>query len=247
MSFIGRYAQELQAQGLDWRNYSSIPDNIEAQKTALQTTRLITTSAARKDQSQMFSRGKQLPGGQNVSVKNMLLLFQNTMNRQWSYIRHDVGALGVKNLNPTQFAVAMLVVIGLVSGETAVTELNRQVFGSEKPRPNEMTKDLATDVAKRVPFAGNVVGQVVYGETGVPLIDVTTLGVKSGVSLYLNQNKYGHPLSPGARDQQWVRLGQGGAELAGIPGSSNAGQYIENRVLQPAPQGKGPLKLKLRR
>ena len=244
MSFIGRYAQELQAQGLDWRNYSSIPDNIEAQKTALQTTRLITTSVARKDQSQMFSRGKQLPGGQNVSVKNMLLLFQNTMNRQWSYIRHDVGALGVKNLNPTQLAVAMLVVIGWVSGETAVTELNRYVFGSRKPRPDETVKDLATDVAKRVPFAGNVVGQVVYGETGIPVIDVTTAGGKSGVSLYLNQNKYGRPLSPGARDRQYVRLGQVAAELAGIPGSSNAGEYAANHVLQPMPPaGHGVLKL----
>lgn len=245
---IGAYMKALADKGVDPSTYATHPLDPEAQRMALVTSRKVVTSPLNKDLPQAISRGS-LTGG-NMSLAKAAFQFQNTMLRQAGYLKHDIYDLGVKNADPKQFAAAMAGFLAMLAAETGIVRLNRNLTGSkESQKPdNNFYEDAALELTKRVPFAGNVVSAVNYGETGLPLIDTAVQTAKKSGDIIKGTGDYGQPLSDLQikKDKIDVASGLLGG-LAGIPGASTAAQIVKNKILSdtiPVPKPRLPRLIK---
>jgi hypothetical protein len=228
---LGRYFQELENRGIDSKNYSGLPVDKEAQRMAVLISRQAVTSPLRKDIPQAISRGALT--GKQMSWARALFQFQNTMLRQYGFVRHDIWDLGLKKLNPSQFATATLAFLSMLAGETLIVETNRKLIGAASTNKEEesFAKGMATEALRRVPFAGNLVTAATYGDTGMPVVDTMVGGIRAGGKLVTQKGQFGQKLSQREAAKAKVDVAAFAGEVTGIPGASTAAQIYKNKIM----------------
>lgn len=233
---LGRYTQELEAKGLDWRNYDKIPIDKESQGYAIRISRQIVTSTTMKDLPSTISRSK------NPSYKRAIFAFQNTMLRQWSYINQELLQKGIMMRDPKQAALATLVIMSVVASETTMERSIRSILSSNSARKegDSLAKSLLVNSMRRVPLLGNVASALLYGQSGINLLDSTVKGLYSGGKLMFG--KAGKPLSAREAAAAKFEIGVTAASLAGVPGASTFGGFIKPFVVPESQAGKYPLR-----
>ena len=227
---LGRYFQELEAQGIDPKSYATLPVNKEAQRMALVISRQTVTSPLRKDTPQAISRGT-LTGG-NMSFTRAMFQFQNTVLKQFGYLRHDIYDLGLKKLDANQFIFGSLAFLAMIVGETSITEANKKLLGLRRQGKDKdsFAKEMFAEVLRRIPFAGNFAAAGMYGETGVPAVDTLTQATKAAHELATGKNEFGGRLTNKERKREEVKVLGAAGEAAGIPGAGTATQLMNRNI-----------------
>jgi len=220
---LGMYFKALKEKGLDPARYADMPVDKEAQARALVMARRAVASPLPKDVPMVLSRGSMV--GNNVSIGRALFQFQNIFLDQWSNIRHDFARAGIREVNPVKAArigAALAVMIGL---ETGIREASKEVikgltgYHPKKKEPPIEAKVLV-ETARRFPIMGQLTAAMMYGETGVPLID-SLLQVPREAYRAVTAKK------PKAQDKAAIRAIAGAAQVSGVPGASQIGELIE--------------------
>jgi len=226
---LGRYLQELNDAGKDWRNYPNIPIDTEAQRKALVISRMSVTSPLRKDLPQAVSRGTLT--GKNMSYTHALFQFQNTMLRQSSFLKHDIGDLGVKEGNIKQLTIMALAFVAMLAGESLIVEVNRKITGSKASakRKADLPMEMGTELSRRIPFIGNIVGMSKYGETGVPVVDTSIQALKSSYQAAMDKGEFGRNATPSGRRATRAKAFGAAGSLLGVPGAATGAQIYQNQ------------------
>ena len=227
---LGRYMQELEAKGLDPKQYATLPVDRDAQGAALNISRQTVTSPLRKDVPQAISRGTLT--GNNMSYARALFQFQNTVLRQMGYLKHDIYDLGLRKLNVHQFTFATLAFTAMLAGESAIVEANKKLFGLRRQGKDKdsFAEEMAAELLRRIPFAGNIAAAAIYGESGIPLADTAIQGTKSAYHAATGKNDFGGKMSSGQKKKETATaLGVAG-EVLGVPGASTATQIYKARL-----------------
>jgi len=233
---LGRYTQELEAKGLDWRNYDKIAIDKEAQGLSIRISKQIVTSTSLKDIPTTISRSK------NPSYKRAIFAFQNTMLRQWSYINQELVQKGILGRDPKQAALATLVMMSVIASETTMERAIRSTLSSNSARKDgdNLGKSLVVNTMKRVPVLSNVGTALFYGQTGINLVDSAVKGLYSAGKLMFG--KAGKPLSAKEAAAAKFEIGVTAASFAGVPGASTIGGFIKPFVVPESQKGKYPLR-----
>jgi len=233
---LGRYTQELEAKGLDWRNYDKIAIDKEAQGLSIRISKQIVTSTSLKDIPTTISRSK------NPSYKRAIFAFQNTMLRQWSYINQELVQKGILGRDPKQAALATLVMMSVIASETTMERAIRSLVSSNSARKDgdNLGKSLVVNTMRRVPYLSNVATALFYGQTGINLIDTSVKGLYSAGKLMFG--KSGKPLSAREAAAAKFETTVTAASLAGVPGASTIGGFIKPFVVPESQTGKSPLR-----
>jgi hypothetical protein len=227
---LGRYFQELEAQGIDHKGYATEPVNKEAQRMALVISRQTVTSPLRKDTPQAISRGT-LTGG-NMSFTRAMFQFQNTVLKQSGYLKHDIYDLGLKKLDVNQFTFASLAFLAMILGETSIGEANKKLLGLRRQGKDQdsFAKEAFAELLRRIPFAGNFAAAGMYGETGVPAVDTVTQAAKAAHELATGKNDFGGHLTNKERKKEQVKVAGAVGEALGIPGAGTATQLLNRDI-----------------
>ena len=166
-----RLMEEKTGSGFDYLNQ---PVDKKAQAEAMVLSRRAVASPSSKDVPLAISRGA-LTGG-NVSVARSLFQFSNIMLDQWSNIRHDFIGAGILEKNPQLAGAMILAITAVIVAEdlivTNIHDLENKILGYEPKKKESVAKSLSMEVLKRVPFANNVTSAILYGETGVPVLQL---------------------------------------------------------------------------
>jgi len=166
-----RLMEEKTGAGFDYLNQ---PVDKEAQAKAMVLSRRAVASPSSKDVPLAISRGA-LTGG-NISVARSLFQFSNIMLDQWSNIRHDFIGAGILEKNPQLAGAMLLAITAVIVAEdlivTNIHDLENKILGYEPKKKESVAKSLSMEVLKRVPFANNVTSAILYGETGVPVLQL---------------------------------------------------------------------------
>lgn len=231
---LGAYFQALAKKGIDPSRYTEIPLDEAAAREALIISRKGVTSPLLKDIPQSVSRGA-VTGG-NVSLGRAIFQFQNTMLRQWGFMKHDIFDLAIKNWKPGKAATAVLAFASMLAAETLIVETNKllieklshKLFDTPMARPTKQEreeenvpeylkfgKNMATELFRRVPFVGNVVAMSKYKELGIPVIDTMMDSMNTVYQGATAKSERGK--------ERAIAKGIGtAATLAGVPGASTA-------------------------
>jgi len=233
---LGRYTQELEAKGLDWRNYDKIPIDKESQGYAIRISRQVVTSTTMKDLPSSISRSK------NPSYKRAIFAFQNTMLRQWSYINQELLQKGIMMRDPKQAALATLVIMSVVASETTMERSIRSILSSNSARKegDSLVKNFVVNLMRRAPILGNVAAALFYGQSGINLLDSTVKGLYASGKLMFG--KAGKPLNAREAAAAKFEVGVTAASLAGVPGASTFGGFIKPFVVPEPQAGRYPLR-----
>ena len=210
---LGRYTQELEAKGLDWRNYDQVPIDKEAQGLAIRISRQVVTSPLPKDLPSIIARSK------NPSYIKAIFAFQNTMLRQWSYINQELVQKGIVAKDAKQGSMALLVMMSVLASETTLERASRSLTSSDtvKKPGDSFFKDLMVNTFRRVPGVGNLIAAAFYNETGINLIDTTVKGIHSAAKLMYSKN--GKPLTTRESVAAELQTAETIASLSGFPGA----------------------------
>lgn len=224
---LGMYLRALKEKGIDPATYTEIPIDKEAQARALVMARRAVASPLPKDVPMALSRGAIT--GQNISIGRAAFQFQNIFLDQWSNMRHDLFRAGIieslaKTGNPIR-ASRMLFALGImILAETGIREASKEVIKDitgYKPKKERSTgAKVGIEVARRFPGMGQITSQLLYGETGVPLLD-SALQVPKEIARAVTAK------SIKAGDKAKIRAIAGAAQLGGIPGASQIGEVLE--------------------
>lgn len=219
---LGSYFRSLREKGMDPSNYLDQPVDKEAQAKAMVLARRAVASPLPKDVPMVLSRGAGLGG--NVSLARSLMQFQNIFLDQWSNIRHDLARAGIVEKNPALAAKMFLALTAMVIAETGIRETVKAGIQSAtgyQPK-NEMPAEgkLFVEVARRFPFMGQILAGVLYGESGIPVLD-SALAVPKNVYRGIKAK------TPEGQQRAGIRAISGTAQLLGVPGASQAGEIIE--------------------
>ncbi len=254
-TFLGRYAKEMSAKGINPDDVLSAPVNKDAQSLALRRMHRAVASPLAKDLPQMTSRGA-LTGG-NVSVARTLNQFRNIFFDNYSNVRHDILRVGVKQMKDVinsfregemsqgvkhigdlsshqaaisaavlasiamETAIKMGIKKGITSGMSAITGTTaKPVKGQEE---KTFLSELQHHALNRIPFAGQIISAIRYGETGIPTIDAIVKPLHE-VGTYLASRK------PETKAKHLTRAVSGAATVTGIPGSSQALEALEPHI-----------------
>lgn len=216
------YLRLLHEKGLDAKNYDKIPVDKDAQAQALVLSRRAVASPLPKDVSASLARGA-LTGG-NISLGRTIFQFQNIFQDQWSNIRHDLARAGIREKNPKLAATAFVALIAMLLSEMGIREASRQAISGltgykPKKEPSEESR-IALEAARRIPFGGQISSQIMYGETGVPILD-SAVDVSKAIKQAATAKK------EATQVKALTRGIAGAAQLGGVPGASQVGEIIE--------------------
>ena len=118
------------------------------------------------------------------------------------------------------------------------------VTGNEIEGSDKYWKRLETDVLRRVPGMGQLMSEVLYGETGIPTLDVGTSAVKGGIEAVTGKKIQGYANakpSEKVQEQGAAKAVESAAELTGVPGVSQAAELVQD-TLKRKPAVKKPKK-----
>ncbi len=254
-TFMGRYAKEMSAKGINPDDVLSAAVDKDAQSLALRRMHRAVASPLAKDLPQMTSRGA-LTGG-NVSVARTLNQFRNIFFDNYSNVRHDILRVGVDKMKDVvnslrageiaqgarhvgdfssheaaiaaavlasiamETAIKMGIKKGITSGMSAITGTTpTPVKGQEE---KTFLGELQHHALNRIPFAGQIISAIKYGETGIPTIDAIVKPLHE-VGTYLASRK------PETKAKHLTRAVSGAATVTGIPGSSQALEAFEPQI-----------------
>lgn len=219
---LGIYQRLLAEKGVNPDLYDRLPVDEAARNEALIRARRAVASPLPKDIPQALSRGA-VTGG-NVSVGRTLFQFQNVFLDQWSAIRHDLMRAGIQSGNAKYAAGTVAALAAMVLIETGIKYGTSQVIqsatGYKPKKPESFEKKAVIEALRRFPFMGNLLSMAMYGESGVPAIDAVSQVVK-------NATTAGTAKTPKARERATIQAVSGAAQIAGVPGASQAGEIIE--------------------
>jgi hypothetical protein len=212
----------LSEKGLDAKNYDKLPVDKDAQAQALVLSRRAVASPLPKDVSASLSRGA-ITGG-NISLGRTIFQFQNIFQDQWSNIRHDLARAGIREKNPKLAATAFVALTAMLLSEMGIREASRQVISGVtgyKPKKEPSVEGrIALEAVRRIPFGGQLSSQILYGETGVPVID-SIVDTEKAIKTAATAKK------EATQQKGLIRAVSGAAQLGGVPGASQVGEIIE--------------------
>lgn len=233
---LGMYKKLMEEKGV--YNYLTAPFDEVAGGQARIMARRAVASPLYKDIPLALSRGG--------SLGKMFFQFQNTFLDQWSNIRYDLASAGVKQtayaakrgdlegaqapaLLAAKMALAVSAMILIESGiKFGVKQATLAATGNETEGSDEYFKKVGEDLAKRVPGMGQAMSMVLYGESGMPSVDVLTGIAKGGIRTAHDLNSDKATLE---QKQEAVRgLVTGTAEMAGVPGASQVGEVAHDVI-----------------
>jgi hypothetical protein len=227
---LAAYRSILMKKGV--KDYLNAPYDAEAGNLALTFARRAVASPLYKDIPLALSRGG--------SWGKMFFQFQNTFLDQWSNIRYDLASAGVKQstyaflaknfgTSASQAALASkvaLAVAAMIVAESGIKFGVKQGLNAATGNPveggDEYFKKLFEDAVKRIPGMGQAMNMTLYGESGMPSVDVA-VGVAKGA--IRTAKDLSSDTATEAQKLEAVRgLVTSAAELAGVPASSQVGE-----------------------
>ena len=234
---LGKYMQELHKQGLDYKLYQEHPIDTmsDAWNNAVLTSRKVVTSPLPKDVPQAISRGAVF--NNQMSLSKAFFQYQNTMLRQWGYMRHDILDLGLRNLDVGKAMAGTLALTAVVAGDTYLVRKNRELLRQLANAPEQTSdkdksfeQEMFNETFRRVPFAGNLLSMQ-YGDTGIPVESTIKDIFQPAIQTARDVNKYGRPLSEKERQANLAQFIGGVGQAAGIPGAGTAASYLRSKAL----------------
>lgn len=193
----------------------SKPDK-EAISYAQTMLRRTQSSALFKDVALTLSKGK-LSG--NLSFDKALLQFQSFLLNRWSLITHDLYKAGIKGENKKQaLNIAFWLIIATIA-ETLIRRGLRMAFEDEQRREKEKTlgQDLALNAVQNVPFMGNTISLIFYGQSGIPAVDWVT-GIGGSISAAIKSK------SEESRNRNLLKAG-----VSALPGRAQIKQLLPRK------------------
>lgn len=214
---LGIYMRLLKEKGLDPNRYAELPVDKAAVQQARVLARRAVASPIYKDLPPILTRGG--------SVAKTAFQFQTTFLDQWSNVRHDLIRAGLGHFaeDPTKAMKMLVAVTGMLMSETAVKYGYKQVLhgvtGEEERESDTYQKDLMNESLKRVPMYSQIASQLMYGQTGVPALDVI-LGPAKQLGIMM-----------GSKDESQSKLARtkmisSGLEALGVPGTSQITDFV---------------------
>ena len=237
---LGVYMSELEKKGKNPAAYAELPLDKDARAKALTLARRAVASPLYKDVPPAIARGG--------SLGKMFFQFQNTFLDQWSNIRHDLISAGIGKMNPAYASQLAVALAGMMLIETGIKfglhNAALGVTGNEMEGSDKYWKRLETDALRRVPGMGQLMSEVLYGETGIPTLDVGTSAVKGGIEAVTGKKIQGYANakpSEKVQEQGAAKAVESAAELTGVPGVSQAAELVQD-TLKRKPAVKKPKK-----
>lgn len=216
---IGVYQKLLAEKGKDASRWMELPVDKDALAQARVLSRRAVASPLYKDTPRMLNRG---------SVAKMFFQFQNTFLDQWSNIRHDLPEY-MKH-DKTEAAKLAVAVVAMLAMESAIkigikTGLQKSVGYQPKHDDSVWHKGME-ELVKRVPGGGQLMTALLYGGTGIPMVDLMLSAVRTGRSTYealASEDRKSANLAG-------VQAATAVAEIAGVPGANQASEVIQNKL-----------------
>lgn len=216
---MGMYLRQLKEQGKDHNDFATLPVDKAAVEEARVLARRAVASPIYKDVPPIIGRGG--------SIGRSLLQFQNTFLDQWSNFRYDLIHAGLPQAFTGHPKLAMQMTAALFAmlmTETAVKYGYKQglnkLTGNKSKEDDTFQKTLQHEALRRIPGMGQLESEVVYGETGVPSVDVATGPLKEGY-------KYLRATDKGSRTLNATRAIADVAEASGVLGTSQVADIVE--------------------
>jgi hypothetical protein len=203
----------------------------EAITQAQQMMRRTQSSAFFKDQPLALSKGK-LTG--NVSLDRAILQFKSFLLNRWSIIRHDAARVGLGGENKEQavrilmwLSMATVAETGIRAGSRVAIALAAGGLAAAVKQMEEESEDWTDDLIREalgiVPLLGDFVSMATYRGSTIPLeggirdLAFGTSGMMTGVK-------------PETKLKGAVRAAEGIGAIAGLSGSSQAGQLARKAI-----------------
>lgn len=210
---IGAYKKFCVENGIEFDLSKPNKDAIAYAQTILRRTQ---SSALFKDVALSLSKGK-LSG--NLSVDKALLQFQSFLLNRWSLITHDLYKAGIQGKNKKQALNIAFWLIMATIAETLIRRGIRMAFEDEqrKEREKNLGQDLALNVLQNIPFMGNIISLIFYGQSGVPAVDWVT-GIGGSISSAVKSK------TEEARNRNLLRAG-----VSALPGGAQIKQILPKK------------------
>lgn len=210
---IGAYKKYCVDNGIEFDITKPNKEAIGYAQTILRRTQ---SSALFKDVPLALSKGK-LSG--NLSADKALLQFQSFLLNRWSLITHDLYKAGIKGANKKQaMNIAFWLIMATVA-ETLIRRGLRMAFEDEQKRDRGKTlgQDLALNAVQNIPFTGNMISLIFYGQAGIPAIDWVT-GIGSSISSAIKSK------GEEARNRNLLKAG-----VSALPGGAQIKQILPRK------------------
>ena len=213
---LGFYMKELEAKGFDPSRYAEIPIDKEARAKARVLSRRAVASPMYKDLPGLLTKG---------SVAKTFMQFQNTFLDQWSNMRYDLPEY--LRHDPKQAIALTTALVAMLLVETGVKFGARQAVhsavGYEPKDQKDYTQMLEHEALRRIPGMGQLMANLQYGGTGVPVVDVAKqLGVSVKSFVGAEDKK--------TRALAGVQAGTAAGELFGLPATSQVSEAVQDRM-----------------
>ena len=244
----GAYLRYLDENGLELNLKQPITEGIERATLAMRRTQ---SSPQFKDAPIAITAGG-LSG--NRTVDKALLQFKSFMLNRFSFIRHDIHALGWKEGNKSDAAAAYAWLVmanlwemGIRGGSRAATIALLSGAGLKVRESfeddDDMTKEFLRQILSNIPFVTDIAAYASYDRMPMPVVQATG-DVISGMSTFIFKAKREE-----ARMKGLVKSVAAMAALGGIPGSVPLGRFYnmltsENRLKFPYSREFSDLKVK---
>lgn len=239
----GAYRDFLEQKGIPFDQNNVNPDAVQYAQLMVRKSQ---STASPKDIPLALSRGN-FSG--NASFDKAVGQFQNFMIRRWASVKNDGLQMGIKEKSASAgarvLAFTVLATIAEQMGREGIRQLNAAAFGptkgdekAQKDEPNAATRIIensATDFATSMPAVSNVAGMVRYDSSGIPIVDVPKKAASG-----LNQVATGAHAETKLKGA--VRVAQGAAALAGVPGAGQLGDLFIRWIGSPDDKTISPLR-----
>lgn len=169
---LGVYMRLLKESGKDPNDYADIPVDSKLIGEARIRARRAVASPLYKDTPPVIARGG--------SLGRSFFQFQNVFLDQYSNLRYEGAQVGVPQAirgNPKQLMTTTAALLGMLMIETGIKHAYKQGVKSisgqtSKKDDDTYTKELLQESLKRAPGMGQLQSSLLYGGTGVPVLDV---------------------------------------------------------------------------
>lgn len=218
---LGVYQKLLNEKGLDAGKWATLPPDRAAIAQARALSRRAVASPLYKDTPNILNQG---------SVAKLFFQFQNTFLDQWSNIRHDLPEYWKnKPAEGAKLTVALAVMLGMETAIKLGSKKGLQAASGYSPKKEDehpWASKYMEETLKRVPFMGQIMTVLGYGGIGIPAVDLFMDLARSGKSTaqaFQNEDTKTGKLAS-------VQTATAAAELAGVPGASQASEMVQNKM-----------------
>lgn len=218
---LGAYKRALDRRGVAFDRTQLVPEAVQEAQLELQRTQ---ASPLFKDLPLSLTRGS-VTG--NRSIDKALFQFKSFVMNRWSLIRHDMWRAGFMKGDIKQGVNVAFWLTMATLAETGIRRLSRDfllsLFGGEKDEERAYNGDLLREFLSNNPFMSTIISGAVYGSDPLPSTEVLADLGQGGYRVLTG--KKSSTKAKGA-----VRVAEGVASIAGIPGSSQAAQIARQMI-----------------